>query len=255
MTDFAFARRVMALWDFDDPAGSQERFADAAAGEPAPAHRASLLTQVARAQVLQDEFGAAHTTLDAVGDPARLADEPAVRALLERGRLHYFEGTPDDAVPAYRAAFDRATAAGLAGLAVDAAHMLAIVRPEAEHEEWVRVGLSLADGSADPLVPGMVAALLTNLAWCHVDNERWEQALELFERVVEIRRSGDAASLHTAQWTRAWVLRALGRHEDALGQLRQLAASPAGAADPCVATEITENERALSHRQRSRSLR
>lgn len=246
MSDFAFARRVMELWDFDDPAGSQARFADAATGEPDPAHRASLLTQVARAQVMLDDFDAARATLDAVGDPAGLADEPAVRVLLERGRLRHLAGMPDDAVPAYRAALDRATAAGLAGLAVDAAHMLALARPEAEHEEWVRVGLSLADGSADPLVPGMVAALLTNLAWSHVDDDRWEPALDLFERVIEIRRSGDAASLHTAQWTRAWVLRALGRHEDALGQLRELAGSPLGAADPCVAAEIAENERALT---------
>src|SRR6185369_10354929 len=89
VTDLEFAHQLVDWWDFADLGTSQARFARAAAVEPVAARRASLLTQVARAQGMQDALAAGHATLDALGEPADLADEPAVRAALERGRLHH----------------------------------------------------------------------------------------------------------------------------------------------------------------------
>jgi tetratricopeptide (TPR) repeat protein len=249
VTGDAFAARVLALWDFDDPAGSHARFVDAAETEPDTAGRQAMLTQVARAYGLREEFEAAHTVLDGIGDSAELSDEPGTRALLERGRLYHLAGEPDRAVPLYRAAYERAAAAALIGLALDAAHMLAIALPELEQqEEWTRLGLSLAAGSTDPLVPGMVAALLTNLGWRYADEDQWTPALELFDRVVQVRlaSAADARTLHRARSDRASALRAVGRHSEALTELRRMAATPEGAGDPYVAEEITANERALS---------
>jgi tetratricopeptide (TPR) repeat protein len=149
----------------------------------------------------------------------------------------------------YRAAYERAAAGALIGLALDASHMLAIALPElAQQEEWTRRGLSIAAGSTDPLVPGMVAALLTNLGWGYADEDRWAPALELFDRAVHVRlaSAADAATLHGARSDRATALRAVGRHAEAMTELRQMAATPEGAADPYVAEEIAANERALS---------
>jgi len=244
VTDLELAALVLDSWDFTDPAGSQQRFTEAAAAEPDPVRRQVFWTQVARGYGLQELFEAGHATLDTLGDPDGLAPEPAVRSLLERGRLHNSSGAPQTAVPFFRQAYERATAAGLVGLAVDAAHMLAIALPPEQHEEWAHRGLADAEGSDDPLARRMVAALLNNLAWTYGEAGRRGDALPLFERAVEIRRAaGVAEPLFFARWARARALRGLGRHEEALAELRELAATPEGAEDSYVAGEIEANER------------
>jgi tetratricopeptide (TPR) repeat protein len=246
VTDLELAERVLRTWDFTNPAASRTRFAEAAAAEPDPARRQVLLTQVARAEGLQDAFAAGHATLDSLGDPGGMAAEPAVRSLLERGRLHNSAGEAPAAVPLFEQAYHRATAAGLAGLAADAAHMLAIAVPE-RHEEWANRGFAAAEGSADPLARTMTAALLNNLGWTYADAGRWADALPLFERAVRVRRErGDPEPLHMARWARARTLRALGRHDEALAELRELAGTPEGAADHYVTDEIEANERRLT---------
>jgi tetratricopeptide (TPR) repeat protein len=245
MTDLEFSARVLALWDFRDPAGSQVRFAEAADGEPDPAYRQSLLTQLARAQGLQEQYLDGHATLDSLGDPGDMSDEPGVRSLLERGRLHNSAGEPETAAPLFQAAYDRAAAADLAGLAADAAHMLAIALPKEHHEKWARKGMAVAEGSPDPLAIRMRAALLNNLGWTYADDGRWADALVLFEQAIDARRDvGDAYGYHVARWTKARALRGLGRHDEALTELRELAATEEGANDSYVAEEIAENEKA-----------
>ncbi len=240
---------MLELWDFDDPAGSRERFVAALAGERDVVRRQALLTQVARADGLACEFERGHRVLDELGEPGDLADEPRVRVALERGRLLRSGGDPDGSVPHFREAYDRALGAELAGLAADAAHMLALVLPK-EHEAWAQRGLEAAAGSDDPLALGMTGALLNNLGWTLADAQRWDEAYPLFDRAVGARarvRQGRAAaySLHVARWTRARAARALGRHEEALAELRELAATEIGAADHYVAEEIEANESML----------
>src|SRR5829696_8860798 len=72
-----------SLWDFDDPAGSEQRLRDAAAGAHG-AVEAAWLTQVARAIGLQERYDEAHALLDELEAED---DETAVRLALERGRL------------------------------------------------------------------------------------------------------------------------------------------------------------------------
>jgi len=69
-----------------------------------------------------------------------------------------------------------------------------------------------------------------------------------FDRVVQVRLASgaDAYTLHYARSDRASALRAVGRHSEALTELRQMAATPEGAVDPYVAEELAANERALS---------
>src|SRR3954463_7234198 len=104
------------LWDFDDPAGSEQRFR-AAAETAEGADRLVLMTQVARALGLQERYDEGHALLDqlAVDDV-----EVATRASLERGRLLRSAGEPDRARPHFEAAAATARASGLDALHVDA---------------------------------------------------------------------------------------------------------------------------------------
>jgi tetratricopeptide (TPR) repeat protein len=247
VTDHVLTQLVLDTWDFSDPAASQARFEKAAADGADPVRRQVFLTQVARAYGLQEAYDAGHDTLDTLGAPDTLADEPAVRSLLERGRLRNSAGDKQAAVPLFRAAYDRAVAAGLTGLAVDAAHMLAIALPPEEHPAWVERGLALADGSDDPLARSMAVALLNNLGWTYADADRWPEALDVWERaLVAARERGKPWPVHVARWTVARALRALGRHEEALAILHELAATDLGADDEYVAEEIAANETALA---------
>jgi len=163
------------------------------------------------------------------------------RVALERGRVLRSSGDVAGSVPLFRKAFDDSMAAGERGLAADAAHMLALVLPE-EHEEWAGRGLEVAEGRDDPLAWSMTGALLNNLGWKLADEERWAEAYELFDRAVGARErvaetvasKGTAESLHVARWCRARAARALGRHEEALAELRALDQS-----DPYVQEEIS----------------
>jgi tetratricopeptide (TPR) repeat protein len=250
MTDLELAEQVLQTWDFGDPAGSRARFEQAAAAEPDRVRQQVLLTQVARTHGLENAFDAGHAVLDRIGPADGLADEPATRSALERGRLHNSAGTPQLAVPLFRQAYDRATAAGLSGLAADAAHMLAIALPPEQREEWALRGIALAESDAarpDPLARTMLAALLNNLGWSWAEADRWADALPLFERAVELRRDrGVPGPLHFARWSRARALRALGRYAEALAEQRELAESPQGKDDDYVAEEIAANEAALT---------
>lgn len=251
VSEHALSSEILRLWDFGDPATSERRFAEAADTETDPVRRQVFRTQLARAQGLQGRYTDANATLDAVAKETTAGDgppggrEPGARVLLERGRVRNSSGDPSGAGPLFRQAYERAVAAGLDGLAVDAAHMLAIVLPAEEHEQWARTGLRLAERSADPLARSLIGALLNNLGWTHANRDDWTSALGLFERALAARRAeGDPSKIHVARWTRARAWRALGQYEDAIAELRALAATPEGATDPYVAEEIAENERA-----------
>ena len=60
----------MKLWDFNDPAGSERRFREAAAAT-AGDDRAAYLTQVARALGLQEKYDEGHQVLDGLAGVRR----------------------------------------------------------------------------------------------------------------------------------------------------------------------------------------
>ena len=248
MVGAARGGELRELWDWSDPAGSERRFRallgrSAAAGDPL-AH-AELVAQVARAQGLQGHFDQARETLS---DLAPLAERagPGARAhlRLELGRVLRSSGNPAGALPHFEEARRLAQEAGLAGLAVDAAHMVALAQPELEDQvARGREALALAEGSSDPGARRWRASLLNNLGWSLHDLGRYREALEHFRRAVPLRREqGEAGPLREARWAVARALRSLGRHAEALEIQRELAAelAAAGEQDGFVDEELGE---------------
>jgi tetratricopeptide (TPR) repeat protein len=228
---------IRALWDFDDPAASEARFR-----EVLPAARASgdrsylceLTTQIARTQGLQMKFDEADRTLD---EAERLVGEGMARArvllLLERGRVRNSNRRPEEAKTFFLKAWDEARAAGLGGLAVDAAHMVAIVEPPEKTLEWNEKALAFAEGSPDTEAHRWIGTLCNNSGWAHHKRGEFEQALVFFEKaLIFAKERGTPASVAVADWSVARCLRSLGRTGEALTMQEDLRARTEAAGEP-----------------------
>ena len=229
---------VAALWDFEDPAGSEARFR-AAEAEAAGAEALVLRTQVARALGLQERYDDALAVLDTIPQ----LDDPEVRVRhdLERGRVLRSGGDPAQARPWFESAADVAAEAGLEALRVDALHMVALVAAPGEREAITRQALGVARAAEDPEARDWDASLLNNLGMDRADGGDFEGAVALFEEALSARqRIGDADRTRVARWMVAWALRNLGRGEEALAIQRALRAEldAAGEEDPYVDEEL-----------------
>lgn len=225
------------LWNFDDPAGSEQRFRTAAETAEG-ADRLVLMTQVARALGLQEKYDEGHALLDqlAVDDP-----EVATRASLERGRLLRSAGETDQARPHFEAAAATARASGLEALHVDALHMSALVAPAEEQQRLTEEALATARASSEPAARDWDASLLNNLGMVHAEAEDWPAALAAFEEALAAReRIGEVGTTRVARWMVGWALRNLGRTDEALAVQRALKAEldADGQQDPYVDEEL-----------------
>ncbi|MGW4930885.1 tetratricopeptide repeat protein [Agromyces sp. NPDC004153] len=235
------------LWDFGDPAASEERFREAADDDSHPAHvRAVLSTQLARAIGIQgrgdealavlDEVAAAGTAPD---EPQRDAAEVRARVSIERGRI--LAAAADrraEAVPELTRGVREAALAGSNFLVLDALHMLAL-NDAGHEEEWAAEGLDVLAGSRDPRVLRWGVALHNNLGWTMHDSGRAEAALAEFRQAVDAAdRYGTTEQQHVARWSVARCLRTLGRTDEALELQRELARARPD--DPYVQSELAE---------------
>ncbi|MDN4614986.1 hypothetical protein P5G50_11045 [Leifsonia sp. F6_8S_P_1B] len=211
-----------ALWRFDDPVASAERFAMAAA-EPSRSElvRAELETQRARALGLQARFEEAEALLESL--------EPAfgrlhLRILLERGRLRSAEGRPQEAVPLFEEALLTARRDDEVFLAVDAAHMLALADPE-RGEQWTEEALAELRATDDPRTLRWGVAVHSNRAWALLEAHEAARALPEFEAAQEsAEQYGTPDQLFATRWSVARCLRELGRTKEALAIQRALVA-------------------------------
>jgi tetratricopeptide (TPR) repeat protein len=218
-----------SLWDFSDPAATEARFREVlpkaeAAGDAE--YLARLLTQVARAQGLQQKFADAHVTLDRA-EAALPKDRPAVRVLclLERGRVHNSSQEPEKAKPLFRSAFDLASEAKADALAVDAAHMLAIVETGQASDEWNEKALATADASTDPKARRWRWALHNNLGWSAFARKEYAKAIASHEKALAAATEGkNVGSARVSRWSVAKAQRMLGRVDEALATQRALLA-------------------------------
>jgi tetratricopeptide (TPR) repeat protein len=250
---------LKALWDYDDPVGSEARFLEVlpraeAAGDPA--YLAELLTRLARTQGLQMRFEEADRTLDRAQSmitPGMSASK--VRLLLERGRVRRSSGDPAASAPLFEESFEAARAAGLDELSVDAAHMLGIVEPGEAGIRWNERALALAEASADPGARQWRGSLYNNLGWAYHDLGRHDEALAMFEAHLRVRtEEGDRVQARIARWSIAKTLRFLGRVEEALAIQSDLLAEfeREGGRDGYVNEELAECLLALGREEEAR---
>ena len=236
-----------ALWNFNDPAGTEARFRElvpAAVQSGDRGRHAELMTQIARTLGLQRKFPDAHNELDRVQDLLpKSTDRPRIRYLLERGRVFNSSGEPAEARPLFEEAWALAREKGEDNLAVDAAHMIAIVADPDEQIEWNERAMSLAESSEDPKARKWLASLYNNLGWTYHDRGHFERALDLFEKALALRKErGELEPYRIAQWSVARALRSLGRVDEALAIQRALKSSydQTGASDGFVEEELGE---------------
>ena len=217
-----------ALWSFDDPASSERAFGVVAARarvESDGAFLAEALTQLARAQGLQERFDDARRTLDEAESALRRDDGRArIRLLLERGRVANSSGADGRGSASFLEAWELARTAGEDALAVDAAHMLGIVEPPDEAWSWNERAMELAGASSDPGARRWVGSLANNMGWARHEAGRYDDALELFRIALDERHAtGSPDQIGIARWCVARCLRSLGRFDEALAEQRALA--------------------------------
>jgi tetratricopeptide (TPR) repeat protein len=212
------------LWDYDQPAATEEQFRQRLASANDDDYRLQLLTQIARAQGLQRKFEQAHQMLNSVEAQLR-GDLPVarIRYLLERGRVYNSSGAKEQARPLFLQALEHAQANGQDFYAVDAAHMMAIVEPPDEQMAWNLKALELAEASSEPRARKWLGSLYNNIGWTYHDLGQYEQALSLFEKALAWREAqGQEKETRIARWCIARVMRSLNRIPEALAILREL---------------------------------
>lgn len=233
---------IRELWDYDDPKATELRMRDVLA--TATDYALELQTQIARTLGLQGEFDAAHALLDEVEPQS--AERPRVRVctLLERGRAFNSGGRKDEAPACFEAAWETAREVPELGrLALDAAHMLAIVGAPAEQIAWARKAIALAEAAEDPDVRGWLGPLHNNLGWTLHDEGDLAAAMVEFEASLKIREeSGQQPQLRIAHYTVARCMRSMGRYDEALAIQTRLKAElgEAGESDGFIDEELGE---------------
>jgi len=254
------------LWNFSDPAASEQRFRAALASARGD-DVLILQTQIARTYGLRGNFARAREILDGIEPALHSAGaEVRVRHALELGRSWASATHPDAsqtpdakarARAAYQRAFELAQAAQLDGLAIDALHMLAFVdTAPADQLKWGQRALALVETSPQPAAKAWEASLRNNVGLALHQLGRFDEALAQFQRALVLRERGtDAEATRIAHWMVAWTLRALGRADDALAIQLQLEreCDAARAPDRYVYDELELLYRARGDADRARS--
>ncbi|SFZ77376.1 tetratricopeptide repeat protein [Chitinimonas taiwanensis] len=259
LATLAQAADIDALWNYDRPDQSEQRFrVELIRAEQASdaASATEVLTQLARAQGLQNRMPDAHATLDRVRSelPAS-APYLCVRYVLERGRLWNSAGERKRAWRWFRAAHLLAVRQQLDYLAIDALHMLAIAEGGKAALEWNRKALAAAERSNDPRAQRWLGSLYNNLGWVYYDQKDYPQSLAYLQKAQawhEARQTG--RPLLIARWSVAKLQRVMGQPEAALRT--QLALEQAwqglGEEDGYVYEEVAENLLALGRGEDAR---
>lgn len=239
------------LWDYANPAASEARFRKLlpVARDSERTYLIQLLTQIARAQGLQDRFAEAHATLTEAESLLGPDDSlPRIRCLLERGRVFNSAGEPQKAAPLFVSAWELARKTGEDFYAIDAAHMLGICRPPQEATQWNQRALEAAGQSAQPRARNWRASILNNMGWTLHDTGDYPGALDCFQQALVCRQErNQAAETRIAKWCIARTLRSLNRVREALAMQEALLAEhqAAGTSDPEVLSELAECRKLL----------
>ena len=257
-----------ALWDFTNPALSEQRFREALAAAEKDQRRDDALilqTQIARTLGLRRQLDDARALLRSL-EPrlAQAGPEARARHALEWGRNHISAVTrPAERTPAnlavareaYLRALATAREAGLDGLAIDAVHMMAFVDDTpAEQRRWNEQALAMVLASSQPEGRRWEASIRNNLGLSLRGLGLHAESLPHFERALALREAAGASARqqYVARWLLAHSLRLAGRLDDALAHQTLLEGrmQVVGDPDPFVLEEL-----ALIHRARGDAAR
>jgi tetratricopeptide (TPR) repeat protein len=211
------------LWNFNDPADSEQKFRaqlESAKKSGDALRELELLTQIARAQGLQQKFNDAHATLDQVESRLRESDNPLIRTryLLERGRVFNSAKQRDRAIPQFTDAMNLALQHQLDFYAIDAIHMLGIAESDSEKQlAWNFKAMQLAEAGKDERARGWLGSLYNNIGWAYYEQERYDEALEIFRKCAAFFEAPNRPDrLRIARYSIGKTLRALGQLDRAL---------------------------------------
>ncbi len=249
---------LAALWDFNNPALSEQRFRAALAGASGD-EVLILQTQIARSHGLRREFETARKLLASVQQQlAGAGAEARVRHALEWGRAHASGRHPpesvddaakDEARRSWQQALTLAREAAMDDLAIDAIHMFAFIdTAPAQQQQWAEQALAVVLASTQPGAQRWEASVRNNLGYALQQQGQHAAALVQYQQALALRRAAsNAHNTLVAGYMVAHSLRLLGRGEEALVMQQQLLrdSEALGAVDPYVLDEL-----ALLHRAR-----
>lgn len=234
---------IAPLWDYSQPAVSEERFRTALKttdGDDA----LILQTQIARTYVLRKDFSRARKLLDEVQPKIDQAGpEAQTRYWLELGRTYASHQHPAEAQTtetkrlardAYSRALQIAKRARLDALAIDVIHMFAFVdTAPADQLRWGQEALAMVESSDQDQAKRWEPSVRNNMGEALYELGRYDEALEQFERALTlIEHDTNKRRLRDAHWQVARTLRALGRTDDALAIQLRLESESDAASDP-----------------------
>ena len=209
------------LWNYSDPAATEQRFREILNKEATTSdmsYHLQLLTQIARTYSLRGMFAEAHAMLDEVR--SALPDSPALETLryhLERGRTYRSAGEKENALKEFNEALSMADKVGNDFHTVDIMHMLAIMAAPDEGVEWNLRAIQKAESSVQERAKNWLGSLYNNLGWAYFDKEDYEKALETFETGLTWQQSkGRDKEAQIAKWCIGRTMRAQGSVDDAL---------------------------------------
>ena len=216
------------VWSLGDPAKVEKRFGElipAAEAEPEKSTYLQILTQIALAKAIQKQFSDAHQTLDIAQQQLGAENEIAgVRLLLERGRVHHQAGELEEARPYYEQASERGAAIGCDYLAIDAAHMVAIICPEVEDKiHWNQLAIDRACQTKDDRARKWMGSLYNNRGQFLHEAKKYEESSVAYKQALAFReREADEVNIRVAKWAVARSLRYLGREDESITILHDL---------------------------------
>jgi hypothetical protein len=261
----ARALDLQALWDFSNPALSEQRFTAAMANATADEQQI-LRTQIARTLGLRQDFDQARRVLADI-EPALASGsaELQVRHALELGRSYASARHPKALQTAeqreiarghFLRAHERAVLARLDALAVDALHMMVFVDVAPDQQlAWNHRALQLCLGSAQPDARAWEGSLRHNIGYALQLKGDYAAAREQYQLSGQAyERHGRLPQARIARWMVAHTHRLQGQLDTALEQQLTLAREneAAGRPDPYVYEELELIYRARGDEGRAR---
>jgi tetratricopeptide (TPR) repeat protein len=179
-----------------------------------------ILSQIALAQAMQQNFDLAHKTLDMADGLLEPRYELAqIRLLLERGGFYHQSGNTDKALPLFIKSYEQAKLKKDFDFhTVNAAHMVAIVANNVDDKiKWNKIAIALAEKTSDERCQTWLGAIHNNLAQNYIEAEKYSEALESFKKCkAYAKERGDPIVIRGAAWGIARSLRSLNQLEKAL---------------------------------------